>query len=838
MALSELWAKTDPFQSVITHGIASGMVAQALLTHTVCPGSRRLLAEGLSLQEAQLNPFVGYFVSLHDIGKINYYFQSRLEGTEEKLQAAQLSCAKIPGMHFRHEQESVLALKRIWGEIDRRNGTKLADIIGAHHQGKPRQFHQPTAQGPWVLLQQQFEGEMRRFFLGEAAGFPQLKKSGESAVSALLLGLLILADWIASSAYFAKAGQWLATEGELASRAEAFLQESGLAQAQIDFGAAFHQVWPNIPIGSQRELQKQTELLFENPQRRYALVLIEAPMGEGKTEAGTYAALRMGQQWGKNGIYVALPTAATANQMVDRMRRLLKLHHADETVKLLHATAWMVDGCPAQCQRYSTEEEAYARNWLLPLRRGLLAGYAVGTVDQAMMAAMFVKYGVLRLFGLAGKTLIIDEIHAYDTYMQSILEGLLAWCRALEIPVVLLSATLPPGKKQRLFRVYSNEPVTGKYPGITAVGQDQTIRWLPIEHVAMEQQYWVEKLPILYDAEKIACAAAAKVQAGGCLCVILNTVAQAQAAYLAIQSKGFAGQLLLFHSRFPAERRQVIEKQCLQLFGKDKTRRPAKGILIATQVIEQSLDVDFDYMLSAVAPMDLLLQRLGRQFRHRDTPRPDGLAAPVLSVLLPQDGRYRGDAAVYPECLLQQAARLLEKRTSIRIPEDVAQLVADGYDGAKVPPAELEKWMEALVEEEVRGAAAERYKLWGPEKRFRPLVEAAAYDDLEQQSYLSAQTRLSAPTVRVAIVEEDLYGKILSMAQNGTLSTMDLSFARQILGRSLSIRKKVYDRFAPKFGREEITGEGLLCGIKIIPRNNPCFIVDDRLGVLWKEEIR
>lgn len=229
-------------------------------------------------------------------------------------------------------------------------------------------------------------------------------------------------------------------------RLSEFLQASGLYRQRNPGGRTFCEVWPNIPPEGMRPLQKEVERLFLQTEERISLVLLEAPMGEGKTEAGLYAALQMARQWKKTGFYVGLPTSATANQMAGRMRELLAFHGREEPVRLLHAMAWLVDGETPGDPVIHTEDAAIARRWLEPLRRGLLSSYAVGTVDQAMMAVLPVKYGVLRLLGLSGKALVIDELHAYDVYMSEILFCLLQWCRALEIPVVLLSATLPPEK--------------------------------------------------------------------------------------------------------------------------------------------------------------------------------------------------------------------------------------------------------------------------------------------------------------------------------------------------------------------------------------------------------
>ena len=512
------------------------------------------------------------------------------------------------------------------------------------------------------------------------------------------------------------------------------------------------------------------------------------------------------------------------------------MHCQQDSVRLLHSMAWMEDDPSAEMQEFSTEEEAYARNWLMPLRRGLLQAYAVGTVDQAMMAVLFIKYGVLRLLGLAGKVLIIDEIHAYDVYMHNILERLLQWCRALEIPAVLLSATLPPEKKQSLFQIYTDEEISGQYPSITAVDESGHLHFLPLEKVSRHQQYRLQCLPYLHQPHNIAREAAAKVQGGGCLCVVLNTVVQAQQVYTAIQELDFQGTLLLFHARFPAGRKKQIEKKCIQLFGRDKSFRPQKAVLVATQVVEQSLDVDFDFMMSAAAPADLLIQRMGRQFRHDDTPRPLGVDMPEFTVLTPKGHDFEIDGAVYPSCILEQSVSLIEDREKICVPEDIAQLVADGYDMQKVPPERLEQWMDNLLDESIKGAKADQYKLWPPDKRFRPLAEPADFDDLEQQSYLSAKTRLSEPNVRIALMDETEYERLLALSQDGMLALRNPQEAEKVMDCSVSIRKKIYDALKQKYHFSDLSGDRLIAGIQVLSKNNPCLRDDPGLGILWEEK--
>lgn len=191
---------------------------------------------------------------------------------------------------------------------------------------------------------------------------------------------------------------------------------------------------------------------------------------------------------------------------------------------------------------------------------------------------------------------------------------------------------------------------------------------------------------------------------------------------------------------------------------------------------------------------------------------------------------------MYPACLLRQTMHLLEQKQEILVPEEVAQLVADAYDSSKVPQEELDAWMENLVEAELRGAAAEQYKLGRPEKRFRPLVSQVEFDDLEQQSYLSAQTRLSPPTVRIALLNQALYDALLEKRVANMVPVTDLELARTILKRSVSVSKKMFDRLSQKYKLWDITGDKLIAGVKLIPLDNPCLEDHPALGVIWKGE--
>ena len=855
--LSQVWAKTEPFQSILTHSVLSGVVAQVLLQKMIVPGVKKQLCAALSCTEDRLTDWIGYLASLHDIGKVEGRFQSGWAFMKERMAQAGMTPDFFDLEPVRHEKTTCQCLRgRIWrGVENRRSAQFYADILGSHHQGKTGTAGERENR-TWNALQDELEYQLRVHFLhSELLLIPPVEKCDRGVVGALLLGIVILSDWIASSDFFSQAETWFHKPGAQAHAkqlAEQFLTISGLAAQPEHFGANFQDTWPNIPREGMRGLQAEVESLFKTTEGRISVMLIEAPMGEGKTEAGVYAALQMAQQWEKCGFYVALPTAATSNQMVGRMRSLLEMHRCSQTVRLLHSLAWLSnDTEQLPLPSFETEEERYASGWLLPVRRGLLGSYAVGTVDQAMMSVLLVKYGVLRLLGLAEKVLVIDELHSYDVYMSEILHRLLEWCKALEIPVVLLSATLPPEKKAQMLSVYTDEPIKSSYPAITAVTQSGHVLVHTVDRTEKRQTVSVSLCPILHQAEQIAAKAQDLVQDGGCLCILLNTVKQAQEVYRSLRAKDFDGELLLFHARFPAGRREQLEQRCIQLFGKEKNLRPHMAILVSTQVVEQSLDVDFDGMIAAVAPIDLLLQRVGRVFRHKHTLRPPHITVPHLDVLIPTEpGEFGADGFVYPQCLLHQTIHLLERRQEIRIPEDLPVLVAQGYDPAGAPPEELNSWLEHLMEDQVKAAAGGRCLIREPSKGYTPVVEAeeVQFDDLEHSSYLSAKTRLGEPTVRIALLPLDRFSyfrtKSHPCGDRLWLEEVNREEAHEILKASVPVRSKLLSRGS----KDALWGMRLLEGVEVFPgtedehgalrytqTDGSQIVVDKELGVYFED---
>lgn len=708
-----IWAKSSPFCPLSQHMIAVGACAEVYLSAISSTAILRRLAEWLELPELDVIHGLGYAFALHDIGKAHPCFQYRQSETFTALHSMGYEDSRSSGdPRFRHEAYGAEVLKRIWGREKNRfpglAGDIFAAVIRLHHQGKAPDNDNHTTSNMWKGFQQDLEQRMWTLFCPEVKGIPKVQNA--DALGMLLTALLILCDWVASSSTFGIcqiADDHLCLEWAK-GRAKDTLTQFGLIcdiETAFPMEDNFCAFWPTISRDGMRPLQRVCEEIGNKPA---ALTIIEAPPGEGKTEAALYLAGRLCAQRGLHGIYMALPTAATSNQMVNRVSDMLGCHGIDKA-RLLHGSAWMIDDTSKAPEEMALDEDAkQAADWLRPLRRGMLSENAVGTVDQAMSSVLKIKYGMLRLAGLSEKVLIIDEIHAYDAYMSRIIARLLDWCKALRIPVILLSATLQQSQKDRYIACFTNSKQSQQataYPLITRVSDAGNVTYHSVDGSFIHTEFHFSACRKLGDISAIAELAQKKTANGGCLCVMTNTVARAQAIYEELKQHGDSS-IMLFHARFRMQRRAEIERECLRLFGKGE-HRPQRMILVCTQVVEQSLDVDFDSMITELAPVDLLIQRAGRVHRHAEVSRPDGLKEREITVLVPEadatddlERRYGPFGYVYAPCVLRSTEKWLGEARTVRMPEDVRESVEQVY-------ANMQDEIEAFVQKLAEDASAE-----------------------------------------------------------------------------------------------------------------------------------
>ena len=710
--LSLLWAKSDPFHSVPCHCIDVGAVAQVVLEAPAFRATVSKLESAVGLSTAEgLSNWIGYLFALHDYGKCEPHFQGKCPELTKPLTQLGLAITRLQDCEgYRHESVSADFLsseleRRGWG---RKARPSILNAIKAHHGNFTPRLHDRAPEPAWQNLQNELHQTLETVFQPTEwapQSFPHL-----SQASMLLCGLLVLSDWIASNAelfglqhqidedYPAYADRAKARARECLQQMKLYeLPETGPVQS-------FTQVWKGF---DPRGLQTECETLLQTADGP-GLLLAEAPMGEGKSELAVYAALRMTSLCGGGGFYIALPTSATSNQMFGRIQSFVQNFSPEfaQSVRLAHGSAWLVDSDEVAAstvsetndESASAEQKRWAAEWFRPRRRSLLSPFAVGTVDQAMMAALNVKFGFLRWLGLSNGALIIDEVHAYDSFMRVILKRLLAWCGSLRIPVVLLSATLPRFMKTEFVSAYLGRdgdetrdryPLLSFYPcqGQASFSQDiETTKTYELQTVPLEGA--------LDDCQRLADTALQEVAEGGCLCLLMNTVGGAQQVYALLQELVPEDvELSLFHARFKACDRERLENEVLDRFDKrssldhpEETRRPrpTKAILVATQVVEQSLDIDFDVMISQLAPIDLLLQRSGRVHRHRRD-RPARHQRPRLLIATAAESRWGSTGKVYQPLFLLKTSALLPIRAIWRCPDDFRELIESVYtDGSAI----------------------------------------------------------------------------------------------------------------------------------------------------------
>jgi CRISPR-associated endonuclease/helicase Cas3 len=480
--------------------------------------------------------------------------------------------------------------------------------------------------------------------------------------------------------------------------------------------------------------------------KRPGLVIIEAPMGEGKTEAAVYLADCWAARLGQRGCYFALPTQATSNQMFSRVREFLACRYPESQINLmlLHGHASLsaefgalkenykrlvaFEGIGTDEKNTSTESSGnvLAAEWFTHRKRGLLAPFGVGTIDQILLSVLQTKHAFVRLFGLSHKTVIVDEVHAYDAYMITLLERLLEWLGALRCSVVLLSATLPKERTAALMASYAKGAriesgtwealLDGKpYPRVTWLSNGtrgaRTVETSPrsAKNLLIE---WVDGGLPASEGEPFELGKRLKeaLNGGGCAAVVCSTVDRAQRVYQAlkpyfpvIDAGDGNPELDLLHARYLFKDREAREKRALLRFGKPDGMvdcgedglkpvvRPHRAVLVSTQIIEQSLDLDFDIMVTDMAPIDLLIQRGGRIHRHMRETRPEKLEKPKLWVCRPVNDDWeapsfdKGTETIYGgdwKYILLLSWFALRDLQEFKIPDDVEGAIQFVYGGS------------------------------------------------------------------------------------------------------------------------------------------------------------
>ncbi|GAB2883166.1 CRISPR-associated helicase/endonuclease Cas3 [Microvirgula curvata] len=634
-----------------------------------------VLAARWNWQPRALAEHLVFFAALHDIGKFSRSFQRLCPHDSPGL----VSCEKARPYTQRHDTlgfllwldclsrtlpENLLPAPRdkLWGEWIR--------VVCGHHGQPPKEGSSSKLHADdYFLVDDQtaataFCQDVVALLLPEGLHAPEgISREHSKTVSWPLAGLMVLADWLGSSqAFFRYHSEPLPLDDYWFNHA---LPAARQAIAHNGLGACV--VAPYC--GADRLTDFIDYLHTPTPLQHYAatvtldpgpqLFLLEDVTGAGKTEAALILAHRLMAAGHGKGLYFALPTMATSNQMYRRVgaiyRKLYQPQSAPSIV-LAHSARQLVDDFTRTLQQpdhgYGPQEGSasmHCNAWLADgNKKALLAHVGVGSIDQALLAVLPARHQSLRLAGLRDKVLVIDEVHSFDPYVKTLLCQLLRAHAAQGGSAILLSATVPHTVKTGLLNAFraglglaaEYVELDPHYPLTTRLAAQVTLA-TPCETRAEVRR--TVAVQLFDNKAAVLDLIAEEAAAGRCVCWIRNTVDDARQGFAALQARLPAENLHLFHSRFAIGHRLDIENRVLDLFGKHATAAMRRGqVLIGTQVLEQSLDFDADIMISDLAPIDLLIQRAGRLQRHArhadGQPADDGIErrpAPRLCVFGP-----------------------------------------------------------------------------------------------------------------------------------------------------------------------------------------------------------
>lgn len=848
-AVRALWAKSPTGDekplALLTHLADACEVAELYWHEFASQRLRDRTAAVLGGDERLALVLVRWLAAAHDTGKATPSFAGQVPSLREHVERGGLPLLADPkaNSELRHD----LAGAELWTERLRARGwkrstaTSYTSIIAGHHgtfAGRP-QLHFAAndrhftgrGKGEWRAAQAQVMDAVERIAGIAARDFEALAGVELPVPLQLqLTGVVIHADWIASDASRFPLGR---PDGP------------GVPDGR-DSRTRAVEAWHDLALPAAWRLSGTDESIDERYRHRFAwsddlhprpvqraalelaeevapgLLVIEAPMGTGKTEAALAVAEEWAARSGASGIYVALPTMATSDAMLDRVlewvdrvpgaeRASVFLAHSkrafNATFSALPRTAWRrtrgdTDAC---------DEHAAVAEWLTGRRRGIAANVVVGTVDHVLMLALRSRYSVLRYAALAGKVVVIDEVHASDTRMLAFLERALEWLAASSVPVILLSATLPGELRERLVVAYeegvaartrARSAQTGTptrttvdlraavagaagtaimgvggvtdecghpggesqspYPLLTAVGGNggrhvvaPGSRGVPRTSVRLE--------PLDDDLDLLVRVLRERTRDGGCVLIVRNTVARAVSLFEALRADPDLGQdVTLAHSRFIGPDRAANDAGLVDRFGPPAAGRERPGgvrpaIVVATQVAEMSLDVDFDLLVSDLAPVDAVLQRIGRLHRHARAHRPAPLVEASCLITGVTDWQAsppaldRGGVRVYGASAQLRAVRafspyLEPAGPAVRLPDDIAPLVERAHEAVADDEA---AWLDAVSEADrvahaARGASLAAAENW----RIRPLRETPTLAGFSATALEDRNEQLGYATVR------------------------------------------------------------------------------------------
>lgn len=675
-ALKDIYAKTKqnsdgivPGQTIWIHSLLTGLVSRYLISLYPRSIRRRIFPDGTEA-----------VVSFHDVGKISPVFAAKLLShvtcnVPDWYEGVRKYQDFVHDSRFRHEVISgVFFSNKSW---------QISRIVGQHHgkfvTGAGLSIDCDVYGGrAWNIRRQQLEEKLSQIFCPSKLkpgdlynSFNTISPAQLSAIS----GLTTISDWLASSDLLCAAYE---ADGEIQVLQK--LEELGFKELTVKKNISFETMFGFKPNVIQQE--------FIDIIEPGGVFVLEAPMGIGKTEAALYAAYKVLLSDRATGIYFALPTQTTSEKIYERFTAFVD-KFADLNsfaCKLLHSKARYYE-----LNNGTDSSEEFS--WFNSSKRGLLVRFAVGTIDQALMSVLNVKHGFIRDFGLAGKVVILDEIHTYDCFTQVFVRELINRLRDLRCTVIILSATLKNSERFRLlnFDDSAENSLIDGYPALSWVKQNESDIYQKVLPAHLKSKNVLLSFRSMEDCVEEAVKRAAE---GQQVLWIENTVKNAQNIYESVVnmsgSKSATVEIGLIHSKFTKADRSKLEDKWLNVLGKSATdaERLSKGrILVGTQILEQSIDIDADFLISRIAPSDMILQRMGRLWRHNrsrngnarceawiiDVNLGDSLVAPA------DENNFGKSAYVYEPYVLNRSVETLKLLRHIRLPEDIPAIIDNTY---------------------------------------------------------------------------------------------------------------------------------------------------------------
>ncbi|MCP5535199.1 MAG: CRISPR-associated helicase Cas3' [Akkermansiaceae bacterium] len=698
LEIQDCWAKTNPETgtpclSVADHCLTVGWVAKNLHS-SLPPQIQSLLPNGWNT-----------LIAAHDIGKITPGFQLKCPLWQHHTSvSAQILPNGLTTNHALISQWHLQDTAKHWT-------VSSAGHHGSYPEGwstlKNSRFRPKISEGGlehiFAPLRDELLATLTQVF-GPLPTTPIAKyppKPDDPVTDAarlhFLTGFTILADWIGSNT------EWFPIdltidEPTVTSKAiekTTQLRLSPTIKSSLTFGQQF--TAKNPEAFTPRPIQQTLLDAATEP----GLYIVEAPMGMGKTEAALATAYQLWEKGHARGLYFALPTQLTSNRIHERINAFLKnTIDADTFQTLIHGNAWLSEDATISLSNQLEEKDTHpeldhndtdeALRWFSSTRKQLIAPFGTGTIDQALLSILPARFAALRHFALAGKVIVIDEVHSYDPYMSALIDRLIQYQLECGSTIIILSATLTAARRQQLVAAAGATESTAPhdYPLITKVATgNTTAEPFPVAEKVDEKSIKLHHHTLIDDDTAYWQSIADHVNAGANVVVIRNTVALAQQTYQTLKSllrENSDQPASLIHSRFPQWKRETNESTWVERLGKNPAKRPKGSLLVSTQIVEQSVDIDADLLVTDLAPTDLILQRIGRLHRHQHD-RPTEFTTPTCHILHP-DTDWQGSAKevkqqlyphhfIYPPLTLWQAQQTLLNQKTISLPTQIRDLL-------------------------------------------------------------------------------------------------------------------------------------------------------------------